>query len=72
MKREDGDDPAIDARARRDIGVVQHPFDVARIDFDDQVANSNEIQLERAQRTVEPVDLELGLGELRLALVQRD
>ena len=72
VKGEDRHDPAIDARARFEIGVRQHSFDIPRIYFDNQVANSYQVHLEDTQSAKETVELELGLGETRFAVVERD
>jgi hypothetical protein len=35
MKSEDRYNPTIDAGARRDVGIVEHAFDISSVDFYD-------------------------------------
>jgi len=34
----------VDGSVRLDIGVTEHTFDVAGIDFDDEVADTNKVE----------------------------
>ena len=72
MEGEDRDDPPIDASTGFEIWVSEHALDVACIYFDYQVPNTNEVHFERSEGTEEAVELKLGLGESRFAVVQSD
>jgi hypothetical protein len=50
MKRQDGHYPAIDTGSRRDVGMLQHSFDVFSVDFDDKIANADEIDFIASKR----------------------
>jgi hypothetical protein len=51
MESENRYDPAIDARARSQVGIIQHAFNVTGVDFHNEIPNANEIQAEIAKRS---------------------
>ena len=40
VEHEDAHDPTVHASRGLDIGVLQHTFDVASVDFNDQIPNA--------------------------------
>ena len=52
MEGEYSDNPAIDTGGRGYIRVRKHAFDVRGIDFDNQVAYSNEVQFESTKGAI--------------------
>ena len=61
MEREDGDNPAVDRCAWSFVWVVEHAFDVAGVDFDNKIADSNEQSFAGFQSAVEAIDFEFSL-----------
>ena len=55
-----------------DIGIAEHPSDVACIDFNDEIVDSDEVEAGSAEGMKEPVELELGLRIAGLAFVPRN
>ena len=69
VEEEDGSNPLVDGSIGLDIRVTEHTLDVAGINFNDKLADANEVEaggMEGAKKTVE---LELGLGIARLVLI---
>lgn len=50
--------------------MPEHTLDVAGVDFDDKVADSDQVEPERAECPVESVELELGLRETGFAFIE--
>ena len=61
VEGQDRDDPSVDTCAWYDIGIVEHSFDVLRVNFDDEVSDSYDVQPEFSECAVEAVDLEFWL-----------
>jgi len=45
----------VDGYIRLDVGVTEHTFDVAGVDFDDEVADADEIETHGAECVEESV-----------------
>ena len=43
MKQRDGDDPSVDCSVGSYVRMLKHAFDIARVYFDNKVANANDI-----------------------------
>jgi hypothetical protein len=61
VESEDRHDPTIDAGAWGNVGIREHVFDIAGVDFHDEVSYANEIESECTECTIEAVKLEFGL-----------
>ena len=61
IEEEDGSDPPIDHGIRLDVGVAKHTFDVTCIYFDDEIADSDEVEAGGTERAEETVKFDLGL-----------
>ena len=55
-----------------DVGIAEHPSDVACIDFNNEIADSDEVEAGSAEGTKEPIELELGLRIVGLAFVPQN
>ena len=72
VKGEDGGNPPVDGGGRCDVRILEHAFDVLRVDFDDEVADADDVELEGLEGPVKPIEFELGLGESGFAFVHGD
>jgi hypothetical protein len=61
VEHKDGHNPVIDAGTRGNVGIHEHAFDIASIDFDDKVSYADEVESECTECMIEAVKLELGL-----------
>jgi len=52
-----------------DVRIAEHPSDVACVDFNDEIADSDEVEVGSTEGTKEPVELKLGLRIAGLAFV---
>ena len=71
-EHENGHDPTVDSRGRFKVGVQQHSLDVSRVELDNERSEPDEPELQRSERSEEPVELELRLREPALSIVKRD
>ena len=55
MKHKDRDDPSIDTGRGSDIWVRQHAFNVFGIDFNNEVAYADEVELQRSQGPIKSI-----------------
>jgi len=62
----------IDCGVRLDVGVAEHTFNVAGIDFNDKVADADKVEARGTERVEETVQFEFRLRVVRLALVPQD
>jgi hypothetical protein len=62
VEKEDGGDPAIDCGIRLDIGVAEHTFDIAGIDFNNKLVDTNKVEVGSTEGVEETVELQLSLG----------
>ena len=60
-EEEDSGNPTVDSRIGLEVGVVEHAFDVAGVDFDDKIADSDEQSFAGFQSAVEVIDFEFSL-----------
>jgi hypothetical protein len=72
VEKEDGSNLAIDCSIRLDIRVAEHTFDIAGVNFNDKLADANEVEAGSAEGTKETIELEFSLGIMGLVLVPRD
>lgn len=72
VKGEDGGNPSVDGGGRCDVRILEHAFDVLRVDFDDEVADTDDVELEGLEGPVKTIEFELGLGESCLTVVEGD
>jgi hypothetical protein len=56
MEGEDGNYPPVDTSAGRDVRIRQHPFDILGVDFYYKIPDSNKIEVQGAEHTIEAVD----------------
>jgi hypothetical protein len=61
MECENGDDPAIDTGTWGNVGIHEHAFDIAGVDFNDEVSYADEIESQCTKSAVEAVKFEFGL-----------
>lgn len=59
----------IDGGIGLDIRIAEHTTDVTCVDFNDEVADANEMKALRMEHVEEAIKFELGLRVSRLALV---
>ena len=71
-EHENGHDPTVYSRGRFKVGVQQHSLDVSRVELDNERSEPDEPELQRSERSEEPVELELRLREPALSIVKRD
>jgi hypothetical protein len=43
MEHEYGDNPSVDGRVWRNIGVSEHALNIACVDLDDEIPDANEV-----------------------------
>jgi len=70
VKREDRNNPSVDASGGSDVGIREHTLDVPCVDLYYQIPDTDEIEFERTERAKEAIDFELGLRETGLSLVK--
>ena len=61
IEEEDGGDPPIDHGIWLDVRVAKHTFDVTCIYFDDEIADSDEVEAGGTECAEETVKFDLGL-----------
>ena len=72
VERENVEDPSVHAGTGRDVGVLEHTFDVLGVDLDDEVPAANDPETQRPKGAIQSVELEFRLGESTFAAVKRD
>ena len=70
IEEEDTGYPPVDCCVGLNVGVVQHPFDILRVDFNDEVTDPNDPQASGAQASEQPIELELRLRIIGLTLIE--
>lgn len=68
----DGGDPAVHRSVRNDVRIVDHTFDIFCVDFDSEIASSDEPKLRGLECPEESVKLDFGLGIAGFAVVPSD
>ena len=56
VEQKDGGDPSVDGSVGLNVGVAEHTFDIACIDFYDKVAGADEVKagsMEGAKKAIE-------------------
>jgi hypothetical protein len=56
VEKENGSNPVIDCSIWLDIGVAEHTFDIAGINFNDKLADTDKVEaggMEGAEETIE-------------------
>jgi hypothetical protein len=72
VEKQDGSDPAIDCCVGLHVGVVEHSLDVLCIHFNHKPADADEVKVECSECLKQSIELEFGLGIMRLMLIPRD
>ena len=54
------------------VGIIQHPFDVLRIDLDSEILDTNNPNLDCFEHAKQTIKFELGLQVTGLTLVPHD
>ena len=72
VEEEDHGNPAIDGSIWLDVGVAEHTFDIACVNFHNKIADANEVKACGVECTKKPIELELHLRIMRLALGPQD
>jgi len=55
-----------------DIGIAEHPSDVACVNFNDEIVDSDEVEAGSMEGTKEPVELKLGLRIAGLVFIPQN
>ena len=72
VEEEDCCNPSVDSVVGVQSRVVDHPFDVLRIHFDDELLDSNSVQLHGFESVEESIQLQLSLRVARFSVVECD
>lgn len=72
MESEDSEDPAIHAGRGVDIRVGEHTMNCRCVDFDDEIANADEVDFESVKSAIETIQFEFGLRKPCLSIVEGD
>lgn len=51
---------------------IEHAFNIASVNFDNEVANTYEVNVKQAERTIKTINLQLHLRELGFAIIESD
>jgi hypothetical protein len=62
VEKEDGGNPAIDCGIWLDIGVAEHTFDIAGINFNDKLTDTDKVEAGGMEGAEETIELQLSLG----------
>ena len=68
VEEEDHGSPAIDGGIQLNIRVAEHIFDIACVDFHNEIADTDEVKVYSTECMKKPIELELCLRIIRLAL----
>ena len=71
-KGEDRGDPAVHRSVRNDVRIVDHTFDIFCVDFDSEIASSDEPKLRGLECPEESVELDFGLGVAGFSVIPSD
>ena len=69
VEEEDCSNPAIDGSIWLDVGVAEHTFDIACINFHNKIADTDKVKACGTECMKKPIELELCLRITRLALI---
>jgi hypothetical protein len=72
VKRQDRDNPSVDAGTRRNVWVSKHSFNIFSVNFDNEIPKTDEIDAQREKGAIEAVDFEFWLGIAGFAVVESD
>src|ERR1700722_2521615 len=72
VKGKNRHDPSVNASLGHDIGVREHAFDIGRVDLDDEVADTDEVQTKFSEGAMKAIEFELGLREARFSRFESD
>ena len=72
VEGENWEDPTVDCCAGVDIGIVEHTFNVASVDFHNEISDANEVMLKGAKCADKAIKFKLWLQEARFSLIESD
>ena len=72
IKKENRSDPSINGVVRMKHRIVEHPFYELSIHLDDELLDSDSVELSCLQSREETIELELRLGIARFLVVEHD
>jgi hypothetical protein len=69
VEEEDGSNPLVDGSVGLDVGVAEHTFDIAGIDFNDKLMDADKIEMGGMEGIKETIELKFSLGIMGLTLI---
>ena len=72
MEHKNRDDPLVDAHQRHNVGISEYALDILHINFDHQIPNTYEVELEQMESVKKSIDFELRLRKMQLTVIESD
>src|SRR5882724_1796641 len=68
----DANNPSVDHSAWLNVRIVEHTFDIACINFDSKIFDTNDVKSVGLKGVPETIYLDLGLGVVRFSFIPSD
>src|SRR5882724_5693467 len=72
LEEVDANNPSVDRSAWLNVQIVEHTLDIACIDFDSNIFDTNDVKLVGLKGTPETAYLDFGLGVARFSFIPSD